>query len=78
MNKNGKRKILIGNKYIEKYNRNNTYKMDILFNPKNGSIKTFINDEIIYFINDSSLKGNKVGVISFGKNTIFKQILSEK
>ena len=78
MKKNGKRKILIGNKYIEKYNRNNTYKMDILFNPKNGSIKTFINDEIIYFINDSSLKGNKVGVISFGKNTVFKQILSEK
>ena len=76
--RNGKYKTLIENKYIEKYNRNNTYKMDVSFNPKNGSIKTFINDEIIYFINDNSLKGNKVGFISFGKNTMIKQILSEK
>ena len=76
-NEKGRIKIFIKNKYIEKYNRNNTYKMDISFNPKNGSIKTFINDEIIYFINDNSLKGNKVGFISFGKNTVIKQILSK-
>ena len=77
-NEKGIIKTFIKNKYIEKYNRNNTYKMDISFNPKNGSIKTFINDEIIYFINDNSLKGNKVGFISFGKNTVIKQILSKK
>ena len=77
-NEKGIFKTLIKNKYIEKYNKNNTYKMDISFNPKNGTIKAFINDEIIYFINDNSLKGNKVGFISFGKNTVIKQILPEK
>ena len=75
---NGKSKALMENKYIDKYNGNNTYKIDISFNPKNGNIKTFINDEMIYYINDKSLKGNKVGFLSFGKNTVIKQILSEK
>ena len=66
------------NKYIKNYNKNNTYKMKILFNPKNGTIITSINDEIIYSIIDNNLNGNRVGLLSKGKNTIFKQILQEE
>ena len=71
--------LMIGeNKYIEHYNRNNTYKMEVSFNPQNGNIITSINDELIYSTNDKSLKGNKVGFISHGEHTVFKQILSEE
>ena len=66
------------NKYIEHYNRNNTYKMEVSFNPQNGNIITSINDELIYSTNDKSLKGNKVCFISHGEHTVFKQILSEE
>ena len=66
------------NKYIENYNRNNTYKMGISFNPLNGNIVTSINDELIFSINDMTLEGNLAGFMSFGKNTVFKQILSEE
>ena len=65
------------NKYIENYNKNNTYKMGISFNPLNGNIIASINDELIFSTNDIALKGNLVGFISLGKNTVFKQILSE-
>jgi len=66
------------NKYIENYNKNNTYKMGISFNPLNGNIIAFISDELIFSTNDIALKGNLVGFISLGKNTVFKQILSEE
>ena len=70
--------IVKENKYIENYNKNNTYKMGISFNPLNGNIITSINDEFIYSTKDETLKGNLVGFISLGKNTVFKQILSEE
>ena len=71
--------LMIGeNKYIDNYNRNNTYKMGISFNPQNGNIITSINDELIFSTIDTILKGNRVGFISHGKNTVFKQILSEE
>ena len=66
------------NKHIEHYNINNTYKMSISFNPQNGNIITSINDELIFSTIDTILKGNRVGFISHGKNTVFKQILSEE
>ena len=66
------------NKFIENYNKNNTYKMGISFNPLNGNIITSINDDLIYSTNDKTLKGNLVGFICLGKNTVFKQILSEE
>lgn len=77
---NGLRKNIIEkqNKYIENYNKNNTYKMEVSFNPKNGSIITKINDELIYYGEDKSFTGNKVGFISNGKNTIIKQILANE
>ena len=77
---NGKSENLMinENKYIENYNKNNTYKMGISFNPLNGEIFTFINDKLIYSTKDSSLNGNKIGFISKGKNTVFKQIISEE
>ena len=80
MNNNGKDKYLMKNKnkYIKNYNKNNTYKMKISFNPKNGTIITSINDEIIYSTTDNNLNGNRVGFLSKGKNTIFKQILQEE
>ena len=65
-------------KCIENYNKNNTYKMDVQFNPENGNIITSINEELIYSTIDTSLKGNRVGFISYGKNTAFKQILTEE
>ena len=65
------------NKYIEHYNGNNTYKMEVSFNPQNGDIITSINDELIFSTKDLTFKGNKVGFITNGKNTVFKQILSE-
>ena len=52
--------------------------MAIAFNPTNGDIITCINDELIYSINDITLKGNLTGFISQGKNTVFKQLLSEE
>ena len=70
--------IINENKFIENYNKNNTYKMGISFNPINGNITTSINDELIFSTNDITLKGNLVGFISLGKNTVFKQILSEE
>ena len=70
--------LMLGeNKIIEHYNRNNTYKMEVSFNPQNGDIITSINDELIFSTKDLTFKGNKVGFISNGKNTVFKQILSE-
>ena len=66
------------NKFIVNYNKNNTYKMGISFNPLNGNIITSINDDSIYSTNDKTLKGNLAGFISQGKNTVFKQILSEE
>ena len=69
--------IFTKNKYIENYCRNNTYKMRVIFNPLKGNILTSINDEIIYSTTDKSLNGNKVGFLSYGKNLVFKQILSD-
>ena len=66
------------NKYIDNYNKNNTYKMEVSFNPNNGEIITYINDKLIYFITDNNIKGNRIGFISQGKHTIIKQILSFK
>ena len=70
--------ILDKNKYINNYNKNNTYKLGISFNPYNGNIITSINDELIYSIIDKDLNGNRVGIISYGNNTIFKQIIAEE
>ena len=63
-------------KYINNYNKNNTYKMQISFNPVDGRIITWINDELIYFLKDMTLSGKRVGFICHGKDTIIKQILS--
>jgi len=52
--------------------------MGISFNPYNGNIITSINDELIYSIIDKDLNGNRVGIISYGNNTIFKQIIAEE
>ena len=70
--------MINGNKYIKNYNRNNTYKMGISFNPLDGKIFAYINDELIYSTYDRSLNGNKIGFISKGKNTVFKQIISDE
>ena len=78
INGNLENQIIKGNKFIENYNKNNTYKMGISFNPINGNIIASINDDLIYSTNDKTLKGNLVGFISLGKNTVFKQILSEE
>ena len=69
--------ILSSNKFIENYCKNNSYKMEVIFNPLKGNILASINDEVIYSTTDKSLNGNKVGFISYGKNLVFKQILSE-
>ena len=69
--------ILTHNKIIKNYCKNNTYKMKVTFNPSKGNILTSINDQIIYSITDKSLNGKKVGFVSYGKNIVFKQILSE-
>ena len=52
--------------------------MQISFNPVDGHIITWINDELIYFIKDMTLSGKRVGFICHGKDTIIKQILSEE
>ena len=70
------RLVMLENKYIQNYNKNNTHKMGISFNPNSGEIITSINDELIFSTSDTSLHGNRVGLISKGKFTIFKQILT--
>ena len=69
--------ILHENKYIEHYNKNNTYKVGVSFNPNNGNIVTSLNDELVFSTIDLSFHGSKIGLISQGKNTIFKQIIIE-
>ena len=75
----GKYENLIKNetKYIENYNKNNTYKMGVFFNSFNGEIVTNLDDILIYSTIDLDLKGNRVGFISHAKNTIITQILPE-
>ena len=62
----GKYENLISNttKYIENYNKNNTYKMEVYFNSFNGSIITYLDNNLIYSTTDVDLKGNKVGFIT--------------
>ena len=64
-------------KYIENYNNNNIYKMEVYFNPFNGSIIAQLDNNIIYSTTDVDLKGNKVGFISYSKNAIITQILAD-
>ena len=65
------------NKYIENYNKNNTYKMEVSYNTFNGNIIANLDNDIIYSTYDATLKGSKVGFISHAKNTIITQILSD-
>lgn len=62
------------NKYIKNYNHNNTYKIGISFNPLNGHIITYINKELIFSTIELILKGNRIGLFSKGKNTVFINI----
>ena len=64
-------------KSIENYNKNNTYKMEVSFNSFNGKISTNLDGILIHSTSDVSLKGSKVGFISYGTNTIITQILTE-
>ena len=66
------------NKYIEHYNKNNTYKIGVSFNPKNGNIVTSLNDELIFTTTDLSFHGKRIGLMSQDKNTIFKQIIIDE
>ena len=59
------------NKYIENYNKNNTYKMEVSYNTFNGNIVANLDNDIIYSTYDATLKGSKVGFISHAKNTCF-------
>ena len=79
-NKNGIYKNLMPdkNKYIEHYNKNNTYKIGVSFNPKNGNIVTSLNDELIFTTTDLSFHGKRIGLMSQDKNTIFKQIIIDE
>ena len=62
---------------VKNFNKYNIYKMTIKFDLLSGDIFLYINDEIIFITNDSSFKGNKVGLISDGIRAEFTQILSE-
>ena len=62
---------------VKNFNKYNIYKMTIKFDLLSGDIFLYINDEIIFITNDSSFKGNKVGLISDGIGAEFTQILSE-
>ena len=67
------------NKYFYKeFHKNNTYKMKVRINIKTGEIMCSINENDIFCINDNSLRGKKVGLISYGKRTIFTHIITEK
>ena len=64
--------IIKGKKFIENYNKNNTYKMGILYSPENGNIIITINDKLIYSTMDTTLKGNFVGLFSKEKIQFLK------
>ena len=70
--KYGRYQNLIENqtKYIDNYNKNNTYKMEVSFNPFNGNIETHLDNNLIYSASDTSLNDNKVGFIFYSKSTI--------
>ena len=62
---------------LKEFNIKNTYKMTVKFDPLNGKIVTYINEDLIFFKYDKSLTGTKVGFKSYGKGTIFTQIINE-
>ena len=64
-------------KFNKEYNKKNTYKMAIKFNPFKGQIIASANDIIIANIIDNSLNGANIGLISDENNTVFTQIIKE-
>ena len=66
------------NTTIDNFNKNNYYKMTVKFNSLSGDIIAGINDKINFVINDKTLKGDKVGIISEGIGAEFSQILPER
>lgn len=59
------------------YNKLNEYKMTVKFNYFTGDIIANINNKVVFSVNDKSIQGNKIGVLSDEKGTIFTQILAE-
>lgn len=59
------------------FDKRNTYKLTIKYLPYIGKIIASINDNIVFDIFDNSLNGRYVGLESFGKGTIFSQLLVE-
>ena len=57
--------------FIKNYKRNNIYKMWVTFTTNNRLNITSINNDIIHSTVNKTFQGNKVGFISFLKNTIF-------
>ena len=60
---------------IKNFNKNNEYKMSVKFSISSGEIMLGINDSIQLVLNDSQLKGNRVGLISERNGTIFNKFI---
>ena len=60
---------------IKNLNKNNEYKMSVKFSISSGEIMLGINDSIQLVLNDSQLKGNRVGLISERNGTIFNKFI---
>ena len=59
------------------FDKRNTYKLTIKYLPYIGKIIASINENIVFNIFDNSLNGRYIGLESFGKGTIFSQLLVE-
>lgn len=59
------------------FDKRNTYKLTIKYVPYIGKIIASLNEKVVFDIFDNSLSGRYVGLVSFGKGTIFSQIIVE-
>ena len=59
------------------FDKRNTYKLTIKYLPYIGKIIASINENVVFDIFDNSLNDRYVGLESFGKGTIFSQLLVE-
>ena len=59
----------------QNYNKENVYKMNILFNISTTEIIAYLNEIEIFKIKDDSFKNSNIGLFSSGKGTIFTQFL---
>ena len=67
----------INDSFHDNYNKENIYKMSILYNSTNNEIKLSINEIEIFKLFSKTFENSKIGFFSIDKGTVFTQLLLE-